>query len=377
MKEKLLIFGLVLAVLIVLGVIIFLIPTLYSPPSLSNPKSIGNINNQAPEFSFTANKAGTISYFGDCSSSITSAKRGVNTITFNRLVEGNHNNCYIILTDSEGKQSPQLSVPSFTIDITKPVTTANSNGYINGEFAKNVTINFECTDISGTGCNGNPYYKINNGSKQQNSSVTFATDGIYSLEYWSVDNAGNEESHHTEFNSIKIDSEGIPSPLITTPAGYENQSFDLTYTPTNSKDNCAYSVDDGPSSAYGLCSGTFSSITLYGEGSHDLVVYENDSVGDAGSSGPVRIIWDTIPPEITITSPVAGNYNETTWPGVVLGNYEDTTTCQYSSDETNWYNFNSCSDTANYNVTAGTLYVRGIDEAGNAGNDTSVTFTYS
>ena len=111
---------------------------------------------------------------------------------------------------------------------------------------------------------------------------------------------------------------------------------------------------------------------------YTLIVYENDSVGNLGSSGPITITWDTTPPAITLTSPVSGEYNSTTWPTVVLGNYADASTCQYSSDGSNWINFNSCSDTSNYrpNSGSGTLYVRGIDAAGNVQTAVSVPITY-
>ncbi len=379
--KKIFIIGVIFFVLIVLAAIFFVLQSVLSPPVLSTPISIGITNNSAPEFSFISNKAGTISYSGSCSSSSTSAVKGTNLVIFNSLSDGNYSNCQVKITSSEGKQSPPLDVPDFTVDTTKPVTTTNSNGYVNGNFAKSVTINLTCND-SGSGCNGNPYYTINGGSVQQGNSVTFNTEGIYALEYWSMDNAGNKEIPNTEFNNIKIDLGVTPSPWISIVSGtYENQSFNLTYVPTNSNDNCSYSVDGGSPLAYGACSGIFSNVTLSGEFSHIIVVYENDSVGNTGVSSPVTIIWETTPPSITlITFPESGgSYNQGSWQNISFS-YGNAVTCQYSIDDNTWTNFNSCSDTSNYipisSPSQQTLYLRGVDSAGNTGGGVPVLFTY-
>jgi hypothetical protein len=57
-------------------------------------------NDNTPNYIFSSNEPGVISYIGDCSSSTTSASSGNNPITFNSLNEGLHNNCVISVTDS-------------------------------------------------------------------------------------------------------------------------------------------------------------------------------------------------------------------------------------------------------------------------------------
>jgi hypothetical protein len=70
---------------------------------------------------------------------------------------------------------------------------------------------------------------------------------------------------------------------------------------------------------------------------------------------------DTTPPIMEIISPTEnGIYNLSTWTGVTL-NYDDSVTCEYSSDNLTWYSFTSCDNTSNYVPTNGidqTLYVR-------------------
>jgi len=375
--KKIYILSIVVIIIILIGGGIWFYLDYSSAPTLSKPSLIGLTNSSSITFSFSSSKAGVISYSGDCSSSTISAVSGVNSVVFRSLSDGNHTNCAIVVTNSAGKKSLSLAISSFVVDTSKPITNANLNGYTNGNFAQSVTIGFSCSDGGSSGC-ANTDYAINNGSVQQGNSVTFNSNGRYFLAYWSVDRAGNEEVPHTELNNIKIDLGQTPSPIINTSTGYQNQSFNLIYTPSNSNDNCYYTANGGDSLGYGSCSGTFGGVSFAGDSEYTLIVYENDSVGNLGSSGPITITWDTTPPAITLTSPVSGEYNSTTWPTVVLGNYADASTCQYSSDGSNWINFNSCSDTSNYrpNSGSGTLYVRGIDAAGNVQTAVSVPITY-
>ncbi|MBT2654579.1 pectate lyase [Bacillus sp. ISL-18] len=78
------------------------------------------------------------------------------------------------------------------IDKTAPVTTDDApNGWVN----KDVTVNFMAkdmdSDVAAT------YYTIDNGAPQTGKSVTITSEGIHSLTYWSVDNAGNVEEKKT------------------------------------------------------------------------------------------------------------------------------------------------------------------------------------
>ncbi len=90
-----------------------------------------------PSFSFQSNKAGTIRYGGDCASPTNYAYAGANTVMFNALGAGQHSNCTIIISDSAGNMSNQLTIPPFTIQDGSPstpvvpaaptVTTPNAN----------------------------------------------------------------------------------------------------------------------------------------------------------------------------------------------------------------------------------------------------------
>jgi predicted outer membrane repeat protein len=77
-------------------------------------------NDTTPNYTFASDEAGTISYGGDCTSVTTVAVIGNNTITFDALAPGLHNNCTIIVTDAFANPSNTLNVNAFTIDTTAP-----------------------------------------------------------------------------------------------------------------------------------------------------------------------------------------------------------------------------------------------------------------
>ena len=74
-----------------------------------------------PNYTFSSDEAGSITYGGSCSSNTTSATSGNNTITFTSLNDGTtYSNCTLIVTDSAGNASNTLAIISFTIDIPSP-----------------------------------------------------------------------------------------------------------------------------------------------------------------------------------------------------------------------------------------------------------------
>ncbi|MDP6320623.1 MAG: peptidoglycan-associated lipoprotein Pal, partial [SAR324 cluster bacterium] len=65
----------------------------------------------------SSTKEGKIDYRGGCSSSISWANAGTNTITFNELNYMTYSDCTIAVTDSDGVQSEVLEVSAFTVEM--------------------------------------------------------------------------------------------------------------------------------------------------------------------------------------------------------------------------------------------------------------------
>ena len=74
-------------------------------------------NDSTPDYTFSSTEAGTITYGGSCSSSITLAVAGNNTITLDTLSDGTYSDCTITVTNSTGKISSSHTITSFTVVI--------------------------------------------------------------------------------------------------------------------------------------------------------------------------------------------------------------------------------------------------------------------
>ena len=72
---------------------------------------------RTPIYTFSSTKEGKIDYRGGCSSSISWANAGTNTITFNELNYMTYSDCTIAVTDSDGVQSEVLEVSAFTVEM--------------------------------------------------------------------------------------------------------------------------------------------------------------------------------------------------------------------------------------------------------------------
>ena len=83
-------------------------------------------NDSTPNYTFSSDEAGTITYGGSCSSSTTSASSGNNTITLVALNDDTYSNCSIIVTDSAGNVSNTLTITSFTVDTTDNTTSSST-----------------------------------------------------------------------------------------------------------------------------------------------------------------------------------------------------------------------------------------------------------
>ena len=86
-------------------------PTIAEVTAVTTPT-----NDSTPDYTFSSDETGTITYGGSCSSSTTSANSGNNTITLVSLSTGrSYSNCTITVTDTAGNISNTLSLSSFFV----------------------------------------------------------------------------------------------------------------------------------------------------------------------------------------------------------------------------------------------------------------------
>ena len=156
-----------------------------------------------PNYTFTTNEAGAITYGGDCSSSTTTAVAGSNTITFNTLSSGTHSNCTITVTDVSSNVSNVLAVNSFTVDTTGPVIT------LNGSTPVTVEVGSVYTDAGATALD------TVDGDRTANiitvNPVNTNVLGTYTVTYNVVDTLGNAATQVTRTVNV-VDT---TKPVIT------------------------------------------------------------------------------------------------------------------------------------------------------------------
>ena len=191
------------------------------------------------------------------------------------------------VSDKAGNTTVAASSPAVKIDKRPPTTSASAlASWNNVDVAVQLTAGDNLSGVKST------HYKLDGGDPQAGTSVpTISAEGVHTLEYWSVDNADNEESHTTI--QVKIDK----TPPSITPAqspgpngaGWNNEAVTVTFTCGDGASGVASCTADG---------GTGRSRTVSTNGRH---VVSGTAVDNAGNSaaGRADVAIDTITPTIT------------------------------------------------------------------------------
>ncbi|MGL5831517.1 MAG: hypothetical protein ACRCZE_05225, partial [Candidatus Altimarinota bacterium] len=203
-------------------------PTIAEVTPVVNPT-----NDTTPNYTFSSNESGNISYGGDCSSATTTAINGNNTVTFNALAAGLHNNCTVTVTDGAGNASNLLNVSAFTVDVTAPniaqVTPVPSP---TNDTTPNYTFS---SDKTGTISYGGDCSSATTAASIGNNTVTFnaLAVGLHNNCTITVTDAALNVSNILNVNAFTIDTtaptvaEVTPVPTPTT-----DQTPDYTFSST-------------------------------------------------------------------------------------------------------------------------------------------------
>jgi hypothetical protein len=105
--------------------------------------------------------------------------------------EGTHSLVYWSVDKAGNTEAPHTV--TVKIDKTAPVTTAAASpaAPASGWYSSDVTFNFSASDAGGV---ANTYYTIDGGAQQTGATAVVSGKGTHSLQYWSVDQAGNTEA---------------------------------------------------------------------------------------------------------------------------------------------------------------------------------------
>ncbi len=173
------------------------------------------------------------------------------------------------------------------------------------------TVTLSAVDNPARGASGvaATYYRVDNGPTQTYSGPFQVTgDGVHTIEYWSTDNAGNEEAHRTQ--TIRIDSTAPASSIdVGSPQWTSNHWYVSSLTPftiTSSDDGSGvasieYRVNGGAWTAY---AGAF---TLDGpDGPYTVEARATDvACHDEEPPVSVDVFLDNTEPTVTIVEPTA------------------------------------------------------------------------
>jgi hypothetical protein len=178
----------------------------------------------------------------------------------------------------------------------------------NGWYVSSVVVTLDAIDA--TSGIYETRYMIDSGGWNVGDAFTISDDGIHTVEYYSVDNAGNEEEHHSIV--IKIDT---TDPVTTHSLsgemgenGWYVSDVDVTLTATDETsgvDYTMYRIDGGSWRGY---TGTF---TVSTDGTHKVDYYSVDNAGNRESTKSVSFKIDQTDP--VTTHSLSGEMGENDW----------------------------------------------------------------
>ena len=239
------------------------------------------------------------------------------------------------------------------------------------------TPSFTLTASDATSGVASTSYGLDGGSAQAYAGAVPIPDGQHTASYWSADNAGNEETHHTTA-TFKVDT-ADPTGVITAPVdgadvrqtiAISSDSTDATSGVDSalfqrSPHNAGSWTDIGTadtSSPYTVNLNT----TLLGDGLYDLRVVTTDNAGRTHTSALATFRVDNTPP--TVTPSVTGTHGANGW-------YTSNVQVSWSTSDagSGIDTANGCSTTNVTSDTTGTTFTcTATDKAGNSTAD-SVT----
>jgi len=192
----------------------------------------------------------------------------------------------------------------FTIDTTKPVTTFAYP--LNISYSENVSaINYTYTELN---CQ-NVWYSTDGGSTNQtpvscgtNFTTITSTEGSNTWILYMNDSASNENSTSLTFFKDSINPDiSIATPTNNTNSTNNQLNINCTISDTN-LDSCWWTNNSGKNN-YTLASCVNITTETWADGTHNLIIYANDSLNNQNSSS-VTFTIDTTAPSLSIVHPV-------------------------------------------------------------------------
>ena len=224
--------------------------------------------------------------------------------------EGDNQTQQVTVTDQVG-ETATLTSPVVRIDLTAPVTTSAVAGTVVPGITQWYKDSAQVTLTRTENLSGlqSTRYNINGGTTLNYiSPFTIQTDGSHTINYWSSDRAGNNETQQSRVVNVDVNA---PVTQISAGNGFYASPTQVTLTATDSGSGVAntfYRIGSGDTQTY---SGPF---TVSGDGDRQVVYSSVDWAGHTESQHFFTLKLDGIAPStaISITGTTGSNGWRTT-----------------------------------------------------------------
>ena len=215
--------------------------------------------------------------------------------------EGANQTQQVTVTDRAG-HSAEFTSPPVNIDFTTPATSSAVSGvggnpeWYPGPVMVGLNASDNLSGVAGT------FYRLGGGAEQTyTGAFSISSDGVHSIEFWSVDVAGNAESHQSRI--VKIDStapvtQAAGSGTVGT-NGWYRSAVQVSLSASDNVsgvNNSYYRIDGGAIQTY------VSPFSISANGQHTVEYWSMDNAGNSEATRSVSIDIDPIAPVVTATA---------------------------------------------------------------------------
>jgi hypothetical protein len=356
----------------ILDVSSFTIDTL--DPVISETTPIANTNDNTPNYSFSSDETGSISYGGICSGNLNTAAIGSNTTTLDNLPDGSYSNCTITVTDSAGNFDT-LIISDFTINTQGPILTELTLIGFTNDNTPSYTFS---SDKTGTIIYSGGCTSLTTSAVIGTNDIVFESlsDGTYnSCNINLTDGFGNQGN--LGITGFTVDT---LSPDITedTPIGATNDNTPAYTFEASEPGNLSYSGNCSSTESTALLGLNTINLDSLSEGNYtNCSITLTDEAGNSGNLDITNFEIDTQAPILNETGAI-GNTNDST-PSYTFTSNESGTLSYNGACVSADTSGNSGSNTIVFNSLPDSTYtnctIRLTDDAGNFSDLTVSDFT--